>query len=103
MTRPLPVTAYAAVSPDGYKYITGIGEHSVQFAPDVSGVIPVTIIPTEQYEAMVEALEKIAKQMKTDEIETEYDEAVADFEQGYDDCIDTARAALAALKEQTNA
>ena len=46
------------------------------------------------------ALAEIARQKKTTELETEYDEAVADFEAGYDACIEVARAALAA-KEAT--
>jgi hypothetical protein len=46
----------------------------------------------------VEALREIARQKKTDELETEYDVEVADFEGGYDLCIDRARATLAELK-----
>jgi thioredoxin-like negative regulator of GroEL len=48
----------------------------------------------------VEALREIARQKKTDELETEYDVEVADFEGGYDLCIDRARATLAELKGQ---
>jgi hypothetical protein len=40
------------------------------------------------------ALREIASQKKTDELETEYDVERADFEGGYDACIDRARAAL---------
>jgi len=43
---------------------------------------------------MKEALEEIARQKKTDELETEYNVEVASFEDGYDLCIDRARAAL---------
>ena len=43
---------------------------------------------------MREALVEIARQKKTDELETEHDAEVADFEGGYDACIDRARAAL---------
>jgi hypothetical protein len=43
---------------------------------------------------MREALVKIAKQKRTDELVTAYDVEVADFEGAYDECIDTARAAL---------
>ena len=46
----------------------------------------------------VEALEDIANQKRTDELETEYDVECADFEGGYDACIDVARAAIRALK-----
>ena len=46
----------------------------------------------------VEALEDIANQKRTDELETEYDVECADFEGGYDACIDVARAAIHALK-----
>ena len=42
-----------------------------------------------------EALTEISRQKKTDEMETEYDVEVADFEGGYDACIDRARAFLA--------
>jgi hypothetical protein len=41
-----------------------------------------------------EALEEISRQKKTDELITELDVEYADFEGGYDACIDTARAAL---------
>lgn len=45
-----------------------------------------------------EALEDIARQKRTDELETEYDVEVADFEGGYDAIIDVARAAIRAMK-----
>ena len=45
-----------------------------------------------------EVLGDIAKQKRTDELETEYDVECADFEGGYDACIDVARAAIHALK-----
>lgn len=47
-----------------------------------------------------EALEEIARQKRTDELVTSVDVEYADFEQGYDDCIDCARAILAKLEEQ---
>lgn len=47
-----------------------------------------------------EALEKISTQKKTNELDTEYDVEFADFEDGYDMCIDTARAALAEKEEK---
>lgn len=47
-----------------------------------------------QRDHMKAALEDIAKQKKTDELETEYDVEVADFETGYDTIIDVARKAL---------
>lgn len=46
----------------------------------------------------VEALEDMANQKRTDELETEYDVECADFEGGYDACIDVARAAIRAMK-----
>jgi hypothetical protein len=46
-------------------------------------------------ERLREALVEIAKQKKTDELETEHDVEVAAFEDGYDACIDRARAAIA--------
>ena len=46
-----------------------------------------------------EALEEIAKQKRTDEQETEHDVEYADFEGGYDACIDRARAALKGATE----
>jgi hypothetical protein len=45
---------------------------------------------------LVEALEEIAKQKRTDELDNEYEVECADFEDGYDFCVDRARAALAA-------
>lgn len=45
---------------------------------------------------MQAAIEDIANQKKTTELETEYDVEVADFEDGYDTIIDVARKALSA-------
>jgi hypothetical protein len=45
-------------------------------------------------DALRAALRDIARQKKTDELDTEYDVEVADFEGGYDSIIDIARAAL---------
>jgi regulator of replication initiation timing len=50
-------------------------------------------------ERLREALEKISTQKKTNELDTEYDVEFADFEDGYDMCIDTARAALGEEKK----
>lgn len=59
MTRPLPVTAYAAVSPDGRIDCDVMGRseetaravaHEWYEAEIPLSFIPVTIIPTEQYE-----------------------------------------------------
>lgn len=46
------------------------------------------------YDKMREALEKIASQKRTNELETACDVEYADFEQGYDDSIAIARAIL---------
>jgi len=46
------------------------------------------------------ALEAIAGQKKTNELLTEYDAEVADFETGYDTCIDVARAAVRSSREE---
>lgn len=43
---------------------------------------------------MRDALRRIAIQKKTNELVTEYDIENADFNHGYDTCIDVARAAL---------
>ncbi len=48
---------------------------------------------------LVEALRQIAKQKRTDELDTEYDVDIADFEGGYDEFINRARVALARVKE----
>ena len=45
------------------------------------------------------ALRDISRQKKTDELETEYDVECADFEGGYDACVDTARAALSEIEK----
>lgn len=47
-----------------------------------------------------EMLAEISRQKKTTELETEYDVEVADFEDGYDMCVDTARAAFAILNSK---
>lgn len=41
-----------------------------------------------------EALENIARQKRTDELVTEFDVEYADFEGGFDECVNAARAAL---------
>lgn len=48
-----------------------------------------------------DALAEIAKQKKSDEFDTEYDVEVADFEGGFDSCVDRARAALAEIAALT--
>ena len=47
------------------------------------------------------ALREISRQKKTDELETEYDVECADFEGGYDACVDTARAAISEIAKLT--
>ena len=49
-------------------------------------------------EKLVVALSEIARKTKTDELATECDVEFADFEDGYDACIDRAREALAAYE-----
>ena len=49
------------------------------------------------------ALANIASQKKTDELETEYEAECADFEAGYDVCIDVARATLTEIRKLTGA
>ncbi len=51
----------------------------------------------EEWKRMREALTEIAKQKKTDELETMTDVEYADFEDGYDASIDRARAALGGI------
>lgn len=46
------------------------------------------------------ALEQIAGQKRTNELDTEYDVECASFEDGYDMCIDVARAALTSFTTQ---
>lgn len=50
-----------------------------------------------------EALANIASQKKTDEIETEYEAECADFEAGFDTCVDVARATLTEIRKLTGA
>jgi hypothetical protein len=50
---------------------------------------------------LVGALQKIAAQKKTTELDTEYEVECADFEGGYDAIIDVARAALNTGKADT--
>jgi len=57
----------------------------------------------EKFQWAVRTLAEIARQKKTDELETEYDVEMADFEGGYDLCIDRARATLSEIhKARTN-
>ena len=50
-----------------------------------------------------EALEDISRQKKTDELETEYEAECADFEAGFDTCVDVARATLTEIRKLTGA
>ncbi|WP_029313228.1 hypothetical protein [Acidiphilium angustum] len=43
---------------------------------------------------LMAAVQEISRQKKATELETEYDVELADFEGGYDRCIDRARAAI---------
>lgn len=60
----------------------------------------VTLRLAKRIEQLEAALREIAKQKKTNELVTEYDVEMADFEDGYDMCIDRARAALAGEKKE---
>ncbi|MDP2356852.1 MAG: hypothetical protein Q8M31_12430 [Beijerinckiaceae bacterium] len=51
--------------------------------------------------ALIEALTEIARQKKTDELETEYEVQNASFEDSHDLMIDRSRAALAAAGDRT--
>ena len=51
-------------------------------------------LPAAQPDPREAALRDIARQKKTDEMDTEYDVEYADFEGGYNAIIDVARAAL---------
>ena len=53
----------------------------------------------ERADKLLEALENIARQKKTDELDTDYDVECADFEGGYDAIIDEARTAIREAKE----
>ena len=55
----------------------------------------------DEIDRLREALQDIAKQKKTDELVTVCDVEYADFEDGYDMCIDTARAALHQTEDET--
>ena len=50
-----------------------------------------------------ESLEDISRQKKTDELETEYEAECADFEAGFDTCVDVARATLTEIRKLTGA
>lgn len=66
---------------------------------DEGRTIEVEYIRRDIHDEAVKALREIAKQKRTDELETEYDVEYADFEGGFDDCINRARAALAKIWE----
>lgn len=53
----------------------------------------------EAIERLREALQCVASQKRTDELETSYDVEFADFENAYDQMIEKARAALASIGE----
>ena len=55
-------------------------------------------LPAEQPDPREAALRDIARQKKTDEMDTEYDVEYADFEGGYNAIIDVARRALPAVQ-----
>ena len=58
-------------------------------------------LPAAQPDPREAALRDIARQKKTDEMDTEYDVEYADFEGGYNAIIDVARRALPALQPVT--
>ena len=60
-------------------------------APDLHAHLTAAL---DEIERLREALEQIAAQKRTDELVTALDVEFADFEDGYDLCIDCARAAL---------
>ena len=68
-------------------------------APDLARALldaRAELAAAQQREAgLVAAMEIIAKQKRTDELDTEHDVEMADFEGGYDAAINVARAALA--------
>ena len=49
-------------------------------------------------EEALAALKEIAAQKRTDELETEHDVEYADFEEGYDACINRARSVIGKLE-----
>lgn len=61
-----------------------------------------TIQSDPRVKALVEALEEIARQKKTTEFAYEVFRHEAEFEGGYDQCVTTARTALASLKGAAN-
>lgn len=106
MTRPLPVTAYAAVSPDDNAIVPeqitrnkGIAMvHAFLRRPEQPrSVIPVTIIPTEQYEAMVASLGELVAAMRRYEGDVAGD---ADQPTEHREMMERAEGILSALKEQ---
>tara|TARA_R110002020_G_scaffold78695_3_gene197720 strand:- start:48 stop:362 length:315 start_codon:yes stop_codon:yes gene_type:complete len=96
---PTPVSAYAAVSPNDGIVTSSCGPAIISvhnklpfLAKQHAGawtVIPVTILPTEQYEGLMESLEELLDAAKT------VGAGVVDPH-----AIRRAEAALAALKEQ---
>lgn len=103
---PKPVTAYAAVSPENIMSLTcyeHAGENPLTIFPHSKWKeIPVTILPTEQYEAMVAALGAYRNaQRRMLEKWADGDAQIkADLWRDLHACELAADAALAALKEQ---
>lgn len=108
MTTPAPVSAYAAVSPDGKFYCAYPSEPAAVDAtirnPTITARemlsitnVPVIVLPNEQYEAMVKALEE-AKDFITG-IKADAEFECDEFEAS--EVLDRIAIALAALKEQT--
>jgi hypothetical protein len=101
---PAPVSAYAAVSPDGRIQAAHVTELAskiyTQFGTCTPKSIPVTIIPIEQYGAMVKALNEIDALDPEGKVHA----CSPDAARGLVSRMGAiARAALAALKEQDHA
>lgn len=101
---PKPVTAYAAVSAYGGIDAFTVTEHKdMTVALERSAglprreIIPVTLLPTEQYEAMVASLGELVAAMRRYEGDVAGD---ADQPTEHREMMERANAALAALKEQ---
>ena len=76
---------------DAYAAIRGLTRH-------IDRIAAIRALPAAQPDPREAALRDIARQKKTDEMDTEYDVEYADFEGGYNAIIDVARVALPAVQ-----
>lgn len=82
-----PINAAQEAIRSGADLLTALADHADAMKVEQDAL-------RQRVAVLTEALRNIAIQKRTDELITECDVEYADFEEGYDLCIDRARAAL---------